>query len=92
MAERMQLRFYIDPETGAPHIYRHRVSEAEVEEVLANASEDRRGVAGARVAMGRTLNGRLLRVAYVPDPEPESYFVIYSVPARGQGRIGIPTS
>jgi len=24
----MRLRFYMDPETGEPHIYKHRVSEA----------------------------------------------------------------
>ena len=30
----MNLRFYIDPETDAPHIYRHGVDEAEVEDVL----------------------------------------------------------
>jgi hypothetical protein len=30
----VNLRFYIDPETGEPHIVRHRVSEAEVEDVL----------------------------------------------------------
>jgi len=35
----MRLRFYIDPETGEPHIYKHQVSEAEVEEVLTNAGE-----------------------------------------------------
>ena len=30
----MNLRFYIDPETGYPHIYRHGVGEYEVEDVL----------------------------------------------------------
>jgi hypothetical protein len=29
--------------TGAPHIYKHGVSESEVEEVLASAGEDRAG-------------------------------------------------
>jgi hypothetical protein len=72
----MRLRFYIDPETGAPHIYKHGVSEPEVEEVLARPGEDRPGRYGARVAIGPTLSGRLLRVIYVPDPQPESYFVI----------------
>jgi hypothetical protein len=31
----MDLRFYLDPQTGEPHIYEHGVSEEEVEEVLA---------------------------------------------------------
>lgn len=33
---------------------------------------------GARVAVGQTEAGRYLRVIYVPDPEPESAFVITS--------------
>ena len=31
---------------------------------------------GSRVALGRTAAGRYLRVIYVPDPEPDSVFVI----------------
>ncbi len=72
----MNLRFYIDPETDAPHIYRHRVDEAEVEDVLRRPLEDRLGRDGARVAIGQTRGGRYLRVVYVPDPEPDSLFVI----------------
>ena len=30
----MNIRFYLDPETGSPHIYGHAVDEDEVEEVL----------------------------------------------------------
>ncbi len=30
----MNLRFYVDPETGAPHIHKHEVTEHEVEEAL----------------------------------------------------------
>ena len=44
----MQLRFYIDPETGVAHIYRHDMSESDAEEVVANAREDRPGRDGAR--------------------------------------------
>ena len=33
-ARTMDIRFYIDPETGYPHIYRHGVEEYEVEDVL----------------------------------------------------------
>jgi len=72
----VNLRFYIDPETDAPHIYRHGVDEAEVEDVLRRPLEDRPGRDGARVAIGQTRGGRYLRVVYVPDPEPESVFVI----------------
>jgi hypothetical protein len=72
----VNLRFYIDPETDSPHIYRHGVDEAEVEDVLRRSLEDRPGREGARVAVGQTRGGRYLRVIYVPDPEPESVFVI----------------
>ena len=72
----MRLRFYIDPETGAPHIHRHGVTEDEAEDVLRRPLEDRPGQDGARVAIGQTRAGRYLRVIYVPDPEPESVFVI----------------
>jgi len=72
----MEVRFYIDPETGSPHLYRHRVTEVEVEDVLNQPLEDRVGAEGARIAIGRTRGGRYLRVVYVPDPSPGSMFVI----------------
>lgn len=72
----MDLRFYIDPETDQPHILRHAVSEQEVEAVLTRPLEDRAGKEGSRVAIGQTRAGRYLRVIYVPDPEPDSIFVI----------------
>ena len=72
----MILRFYIDPDTGAPHLHRHGVSESEAEDVLTRPLEDRPGREGARVAIGQTRAGRYLRVIYVADPEPESVFVI----------------
>ena len=72
----MQLRFYIDPGTGRPHIHRHGITEAEVEDVLSRPVEDRPGTEGSRVAVGQTRGGRYLRVIYVPDPLPESVFVI----------------
>jgi len=80
----MKVRYYIDPETGQPHIYRHDVAESEVEEVLDRPGEDRAGSDGSRVAIGRTLAGRLLRVIYVPDPEPKSVFVITAYELRGK--------
>jgi len=72
----VRLRFYIDPESDAPHIHRHRVTEEEAEDVLQRPLEDRPGQKGSRVAIGQTRGGRYLRVIYVPDPEPESVFVI----------------
>jgi hypothetical protein len=43
----MKVRYYIDPETGQPHIYKHNVTESEVEEILAHPGEDRAGRDGA---------------------------------------------
>lgn len=83
----MRLRFYIDPETGEPHVYRHQVTETEVEQVLGRAGEDRPGRDGARVALGRTLSGRLLRVIYVPDPQPDSHFVITAYELKGKAAM-----
>lgn len=39
---------------------------------------------GSRVAIGGTLAGRLVRVVYVPDPEPDSVFVITAYPLQGK--------
>ncbi|MBI4454808.1 MAG: DUF4258 domain-containing protein [Acidobacteria bacterium] len=72
----MNLRFYLDPGTGQPHIHRHGVDEIEVEDVLARPMEDRPGREGTRVAVGQSRGGRYLRVIYVPDPVPDSAFVI----------------
>ncbi len=78
------VRYYIDPETGSPHIHNHDISEDEVEQVLARPVEDRQGYEGARVAIGQTQAGRYLRVIYVPDPEPGNVFVITSYELRGK--------
>ncbi|MBA3639780.1 MAG: DUF4258 domain-containing protein [Acidobacteriota bacterium] len=72
----MQLRFFIDPSTGQPHIYGYDVTDAEVEDVLSRPIEDRPGTEGSRVASGQTEAGRYLKVIYVPDPAPGSLFVI----------------
>jgi Domain of unknown function (DUF4258) len=80
----MNLRFYLDPETGEPHIYNHGVTEDEVADVLSTPGEDRPGREGARVALGQTQAGRYLRVIYVPDPQPDSVFVITAYELRGR--------
>ncbi len=56
--QQMPIRFYIDPETGLPHIHRHEVDEGEVEDVLRRPGEDRPGVEGSRVAIGQARSGR----------------------------------
>jgi hypothetical protein len=80
----MKIRFYIDPETGMTHIHRHGVSEDEAEDVLSNPGEDRPGKEGSRIAIGQTVGGRYLRVIYVPDPDPESVFVITAYELKGK--------
>ncbi len=37
----MEIRFYIDPESGTPHIWAHGVTEGEVREALQQPIEDR---------------------------------------------------
>ena len=72
----MNVRFYTDPETGLPHIYKHDVDKEEVEDVLYNVGEDKQGRDGSRTAIGQTSAGRYLRVIYVLDPEPDSIFIV----------------
>ncbi len=83
----LSIRYYIDPETGWPHIYTHAIQETEEEEVLSKAGEDRPGREGSRVAIGRTSGGRYLRVIYIPDPAPNSVFVITGYELRGKPLI-----
>ncbi len=80
----MNIRFYIDPETRLPHIYNHDVRENEVEDVLRKPGEDRPGKVNSRIAIGQTKGGRYLRVIYVPDPEPDSVFVITAYELKGK--------
>ncbi|HEO64711.1 MAG TPA: DUF4258 domain-containing protein [Spirochaetes bacterium] len=80
----MNIRYYLDPENGLPHIYQHNVSEQEVEDVLKRPGEDRPGKTDSRIALGRTQEGRYLRVIYVPDPEPNSVFIITAYELKGK--------
>ena len=75
----VKIRLYVDPETDEPHIYAHGVTERELRDVLARPLEDRQGRGASRVAIGQTRAGRYLRVIYVPDPEPDSVFVITAI-------------
>ena len=72
----MQIRYHNDPTTGLPHIYQHDVSEQEVEDILGRPLQDIRGRDDSRIAIGQTAEGRYLKVIYVPDPAPDSVFVI----------------
>jgi hypothetical protein len=72
----MQIRYHLDPATGQPHIYEHAVSEQEVEDILGRPFQDIRGRDDSRIAIGQTREGRYLKVIYVPDPVPNSVFVI----------------
>jgi hypothetical protein len=72
----VRIRYYIDPASGLPHIYEHAVSEHEVEAILERALQDIRGRDDSRIAIGQTEEGRYLKVIYVPDPIPQSVFVI----------------
>ncbi len=78
----MNIRYYIDPETGLPHIYNHDVNENEVEDVIIKPGEDRIGREGSRVAVGKTSEGRYLRVIYAP--EPNGVFVITAYEVKGK--------
>jgi len=80
----MNIRFYIDPETGQPHLYRHGVTEDEARQVIRHPGEDRPGREGSRIVLGQTAAGRYLRVIYVPDPEPQSAFVITAYELKGK--------
>lgn len=62
----MDIRYYIDPDTGEPHIYNHDVSEREVEQVLNRPLEETAGRGGSVVALGLTSGARYLKVIHAP--------------------------
>jgi hypothetical protein len=63
----MNLRFYIDPATGGPHIHEHGVTEEEVRQVLVGRGDDFQGRRKSRIRFGHTSAGRHLKVIYKPD-------------------------
>ena len=79
----MEIRFSRDPETELSRC-QTGVSEEEVAEVLERPGEDRAGREGSRVAIGRTSGGRYLRIVYIPEPEPDSVYVITAYELRGK--------
>ena len=76
----VNVRWYTDPETGEPHALKHGVTEEEIHSAIAGVIEDRQGVDGVRVFVGKADDGQVLRVVYVPDLEPGSIFVITAYP------------
>jgi hypothetical protein len=82
----MEFRYYIDPESGDPHIYDHNVSEDEVEQVMRGSGEDFPGRGGSRMKLGQTAAGRYLQVIYVPDEDTDSVFIITAYELRGKAK------
>jgi hypothetical protein len=80
----VDVRYYIDAQTGQSHIHSHSISEAEVEDVLLNAGEDRPGAESSRIATGQTRAGRHLRVVYILDPERDELFVVTAYELTGK--------
>lgn len=85
----MRIRYYIDPATSLPHIHEHDISEREVEAILGRPLQDIRGRDDSRIAVGQTEDGRYLRVIYVPDPVPDSVFVITAYELGPKAKLAI---
>lgn len=82
----MEFRYYIDPESGDPHIHDHGVDESEVEQVMRGPGEDLPARRGARMKLGQTTAGRYLQVIYVPDEDCHSVFVITAYELSGKAK------
>jgi hypothetical protein len=80
----MAVRYHIDPDTGEPHIFRHRVSEAEVEDVLRWPAENRPGSGDSRILIGQTRTGRYLKIICVPDEDGPGVFVVTAFDLAGK--------
>ncbi len=79
----MRLEFYVDPETEAPHIFRHDVREEEVAEVLVGDGVRWQVGDGKVVVVGKTGDGRFLQVVLVESDEPsEPILVITAYPPK----------
>lgn len=80
----MNIRYNIDADSELPHIYRHNVSENEVEDVLRGPLENRPGDGKSRALIGRTRQGRYLRVIVSIDWDGQGVFVITAYDLRGK--------
>lgn len=86
----MNVRFYIDPETGLPHIHGHTVDEDEVEDVLRQPGEDRPGREGFPCC-DRPDEGEAVYPSYL-CPRSRTRFGVrhYGLSVDRQGVVGIP--
>ena len=80
----MDVRYYVDAETGQPHIYDHGVTEDEVEWILRGRVRTGLAQAGRDNQSGRQAAGRFLRVIYVPDQDGDRVFVVTAYPLTGK--------
>jgi uncharacterized DUF497 family protein len=80
----MIVKFFIDPETGQPHIFNHGVTEAEVRQVLARPGLVLKGGENSRFAVGQTEAGRYLKVVHAPRKDGPGIFVITAYELRGK--------
>ncbi len=85
----MNLRFYVDPETGSIHIYRHGVEEREVEDAIRVRGEVRPRGEGSRVAIGRTRGVDISDRSMRRDPEPNCAYVITAYELIGKRLIAL---
>ena len=83
-------RYHTDADSGLPHIYQHNITEEEVEEVFRNRPltghsrvSEHSGNA-TRFAIGRTADGRHLKIIYVPDDNRIGVFIITAYDIRGK--------
>jgi hypothetical protein len=79
----VKIRFYIDPETGRPHVENHGVSTSECAQVLESPLQDFAGRDDSRVALGQTRGGGYLKVIYTRGDDG-SLFVITAYPLVGK--------
>lgn len=79
----MNMRFYIAPKTGLPHIYRHGVEEYEVQDVLDDPIETTDSRGNSRVVIGQTGSGRHLLIAYRQNCATAPVWVITAYQLRG---------
>jgi hypothetical protein len=82
----MEIRYYLDPDSGEPHIYEHGISELEVEQVLRGKGEDLAARGSSRMKLGQTGAGRYLQVIYVPDEDGQSIFVITAYELKAKAK------
>lgn len=80
----MRVRFYVDPETGQPHIHKHGVAEREVLQVLSKPGPVYGGDRNSRLKSGQSDAGRYIQVVYKPDPGGDGLFVISAYPLTGK--------